>query len=220
MSKIILIAAQKGGVGKSTTAVNIAAVLAQQGEIPLLFDADEQPTATTWWAERSITYPDLPTILSRQEYGEIDHVLSNLLSRHNYIIVDAAGHDSVEMRAAMSVCDILLIPFKPSQADINTLAHMNNVVQKAKLVNKKLKAYAFMSMATTNSKRKIVEDCREAIRNNSSIIPLNTTVHDRVVYVDAMSMGLGVVEMPGRSPSEVKAHEEMLSLVKEVLDGN
>lgn len=220
MSKIILIASQKGGVGKSTTAVNVAAVLAQQGETPLLFDADEQPTATAWWAERGIAYPNLPVILSRQEYGEIDHVLSNLSSQHNYIIVDAAGHDSVEMRAAMLVCDILLIPFKSSQADLNTLPHMIEVVRKAKLVNDKLKVYAFLSIAPTNSKRKEVEQSQAAISEFSEITLLNTIVHDRAVYITSMSDGIGVVEMSGKSPSEEKSREEMLSLVKEVLNGN
>jgi len=220
MSKIILIASQKGGVGKSTTAVNIAAVLAQQGETTLLFDADEQPTTTNWCVERDITYPTLPKILSRQDYGDVDYILNTIADQYTYIIVDAAGHDSIEMRAAMSVCDILLIPFKPSQADLDTLTHMAEVVNKAKNVNNKLKAYAFLSIAPTNSKRKEIEQSQAAINEFSEIILLDTIVHDRAVYIASISDGLGVVEMTGKSSSEVKAREEMLSLAKEVLNGN
>jgi len=220
MSKIILIASQKGGVGKSTTAVNIAAVLAQQGETTLLFDADEQPTTTNWCVERDITYPTLPKILSRQDYGDVDYILNAIADQYTYIIVDAAGHDSIEMRAAMSVCDILLIPFKPSQADLDTLTHMAEVVNKAKNVNNKLKAYAFLSIAPTNSKRKEIEQSQAAINEFSEIILLDTIVHDRAVYIASISDGLGVVEMTGKSSSEVKAREEMLSLAKEVLNGN
>ena len=220
MSKIILIASQKGGVGKSTTAVNIAAVLAQQGETTLLFDADEQPTTTNWCVERDITYPTLPKILSRQDYGDVDYLLNAIADQYTYIIVDAAGHDSIEMRAAMSVCDILLIPFKPSQADLDTLTHMAEVVNKAKNVNNKLKAYAFLSIAPTNSKRKEIEQSQAAINEFSEIILLDTIVHDRAVYIASISDGLGVVEMTGKSSSEVKAREEMLSLAKEVLNGN
>ncbi len=220
MTKIILVAAQKGGVGKSTTAVNIAAVLAQQGETPLLFDADEQPTATNWCIERNITYPTFPKIIYRQDYGDIDYIFNEITDQYTHIIVDAAGHDSVEMRAAMSVCDILLIPFKPSQADLDTLTHMAKVVSKAKLVNDNLKAYAFLSIAPTNSKRKEIEQSKAAINEFSEISLLNTVIHDRAVYIASISDGLGVVEMQGKSSSEIKAKEEMFSLVKEMLNGN
>jgi chromosome partitioning protein len=218
---IILTAAQKGGVGKSTTAVNIAAVLAKQGQTPLLFDSDPQPTATNWWAARGLYHPDYPAILSRQEYGDIGYILNDLTDQYQTIIVDAAGHDSVEMRSAMTVCDILLIPFQPSQPDLETIPHMCDVVNKAKSVNPKLKAYAFLSIAPTNVMRTVIDQSRQvitdAIANYPVISLLSTVIYNRAVYAACMSEGLGVVEMDGKSPSIEKAKEEVRQLVQEVM---
>lgn len=220
MNKIILVAAQKGGVGKSTTVTNLAAALALQGHCPLLLDADEQPTSFLWWMERTTLYTEIPPILCEQAYGEIDSYLERLRSQHTYILVDAAGHDSTEMRSAMLACDILLIPFKPSQADINTLPHMLDVVAKAQWVNDKLKAYAFLSIAPTVPNSKNLEQAKEALSGYDKIKLLNTIVHDRNTYVNAMSEGLGVVELSGKTASETKAKQEISQLLIEVLNGN
>jgi len=217
---IILIAAQKGGVGKSTAAVNIATVLAQQGQTPLLFDADEQPTASEWWAGRNLSYPEHAAIGCCQQYGEIDGALEHLQALHDYIIVDAAGHDSVEMRSAMTVCDVLLMPFKPSQADLNTLPHMNDVVQKSKTVNATMRAHAFLSITPTNSRDRESSEARLAILAYPAFSLLKTVVHDRKSYRDAMAEGLGVVEITDKSPSAAKARQEMFNLVEEVVNGH
>ena len=214
---ILLVAAQKGGVGKSTTAVNIAAVLAQQGHEPLLFDADEQPTATQWWAERGINYPEHPKVHSRQAYGDIHELLPSL--DHDFIIVDAAGHDSVEMRSAMSVCDVLLIPFRPSQPDLNTLPHMSLVISKAQSINPDMKAFAFLSIAPTNHMLKSIEESKQAIAEFGNITLVDAVIYERSIYSNCMSEGLGVVEMVGNSPSVTKAKTEITNLVKEVLHG-
>lgn len=219
MSKIILIASQKGGVGKSTTAVNIAAVLANQGNDVLLVDSDRQASVSEWWAERKLNHPDNPKIACIQKYGELDDTLTDLSNRYQYVIVDVTGRDSEEMRSAMVVADILLTPVKASQVDINTLPNMSRIVKSSRLVNKSLKAYAFLSIAPSNPKINEIDQAKHTILEFPELILLNTVVFDRKIYRDCMADGLSVTELNGRADSEVAARKETTALVEEILHG-
>lgn len=219
MSKIILIAAQKGGVGKSTTATNLAVALATQGHMPLVVDADEQATTFAWWIERSRAFPDHALVQCEQEYGEVDHYIKQAAKGYEYVLIDAAGHDSIEMRTAMLACDTLLIPFRPSQADINTIPHMVKVVSHARKLNPALSAYAFLSAAPTVLNSKSLEQSKQVLDNYPEITLLTTVIYDRLSYINALSDGLGVVELEGKTLSEIKAKKEIISLLQEILHG-
>jgi len=216
---IIHIASQKGGSGKSTLAVNIAVALAQQSKDVLLVDADRQITATTWWAERQKSHPDLPKIHCVQKYDQIDATLLDLNERYAFVIVDTPGHDSDAMRSAMIVADVLIVPFRPSSIDLDTLPSMTHIIKQAGFINPKLKVFAYVNSAPTNSKDVDVVYAKATINQYPQFTLIDAVLYDRRVYRDAMPCGLGVLEMTGKSDSETNAKAELTNLVGEVLHG-
>jgi chromosome partitioning protein len=210
---IILIGSQKGGCGKSTTAVNISAELAGRGHDVVLVDADRQCTAANWAMDR-IENPALAKVHCVQKYENIRDTLLDLDKRYEYVIVDAAGRDSRELRTGMTGAHILIVPFRPSQPDLDTLPNMQEIIIQAKDLNPGLKVYGLITMAPTNPIIHEEADARECLKDYQEIKLLSTMIRDRKVYRDAMSDGLGAVEM-----DNIKAKTEIKKLVAEVLNG-
>jgi chromosome partitioning protein len=210
---IILIGSQKGGCGKSTTAVNISAELAGRGHDVVLVDADRQCTAANWAMDR-IENPALAKVHCVQKYENIRETLLDLDKRYEYVIVDAAGRDSRELRTGMTGAHILVVPFRPSQPDLDTLPNMQEIIIQAKDLNPGLKVYGLITMAPTNPIIHEETDARECLNDYQEIKLLSAMIRDRKVYRDAMSDGFGAVEM-----DNIKARIEIKKLVEEVLNG-
>jgi chromosome partitioning protein len=208
---IILVGSQKGGVGKSTTAVNISVALAIKGHDVILVDADRQSSASNWADDRKEN-PNLPKVHSTQKYDNIRETLLDFNDRYDYVIVDAAGRDSRELRTGMTAAHILIIPLRPSQLDLNTLPKMQEIITQAKDLNPKLKAFGLITMSPTNPIISESNDAREILQNYPEITLLKSFISDRKVYRDAMIEGLGVVEMDNS-----KAKQEINKLLAEVL---
>jgi chromosome partitioning protein len=208
---IILIGSQKGGCGKSTTAVNISAELSRRGHDVVLVDADRQATGSNWAQDRSGN-KDLPTVHCIQRFDNIRDTLLDLDKRYQFVIVDAAGRDSRELRTGMTAAHILIIPFRPSQPDLDTLPTMQQIIIQAKDLNPSLKVLGLMTMTPTNPVIQEEAQAREYLNDFPEIELLNVNICDRKVYRDAMSEGTGVVEM-GNS----KAREEVLGLVEALI---
>lgn len=210
--------AQKGGCGKSTLAVNICAQLT--GYIPpanhaaldvMLVDADRQSTAANWANDR-LANPALARVHCVQKYDNIRDTLLDLNRRYDYVIVDAAGRDSRELRTGMTAADILIIPFRPSQPDLDTLPVMQDIITGARDLNPALQVFALLTMAPTNPAVHEEADARAVLADYPEIKLLATVIRDRKVYRDAMSDGKGVLEM-----ANAKAHLEMNQLMLEIL---
>ena len=208
---IILIGSQKGGCGKSTTAVNISAELAGRGHDVVIVDADRQCTSANWAMDR-IENPVLAKVHCIQKYENIRDTLLDLDKRYEYVIVDAAGRDSRELRTGMTAAHILIVPFRPSQPDLDTLPNMQEIIIQAKDLNPDLKVYGLITMAPTNPIIHEEADARECLIDYPEIKLLSTMIRDRKVYRDAMSDGLSVVEM-----DNPKANAEIKKLIEEIL---
>lgn len=207
---IVLIGSQKGGCGKSTTAVNICAELARKGNDVVLVDADRQCTAANWHMDRA-NNAALPVVNCVQKYDNIRDTLLDLDKRYQYVIVDAAGRDSRELRTGMTAAHVLLVPFRPSQPDLDTLPKLSEIIGQAKDLNPDLTVYGLLTMAPTNPVVHEAEEAREYLQDYPEIHLLKTIIRDRKVYRDAMSDGRGVVEM-----DNVKASDEIQSLMQEI----
>lgn len=207
---IVLIGSQKGGCGKSTTAVNICAELARKGSDVVLVDADRQCTAANWHMDRA-NNAALPVVNCVQKYDNIRDTLLDLDKRYEYVIVDAAGRDSRELRTGMTAAHVLLVPFRPSQPDLDTLPKLSEIISQAKDLNPDLTVFGLLTMAPTNPVVHEAEEAREYLQDYPEIQLLETIIRDRKVYRDAMSDGRGVVEM-----DNMKASDEIQSLMQEI----
>lgn len=208
---ILLIGSQKGGCGKSTTAVSVCAALAGQGKDVVLVDADRQSTSANWASDRQQN-ENLPPVHCIQKYDNIRLTLIDLNQRYEYVVVDAAGHDSRELRTGMTAAHILVVPFRPSQPDLDTLPHVQEVVLQAKDLNPEMQVFGLLTMNPTNPSVHEEAEAREYFRDFPALRPLNTLIYDRKVYRDSMSMGMGVTEM-----NNPKAKTEIENLLKEIL---
>lgn len=202
---IVVIGAEKGGVGKSTIATNLAVHLAAEGADVALLDADSQGTSAKWSDRRSESRPSSPSVPVIQRTGDLSATLRDLAKRYGVVIVDAGGRDSRELRSALTVAALLLIPTKASQADLETMPKMQELVTLARGFNPDLQALAVVSMAPANSNGREVAEARELLAEFDAIGLAETVIRDRKVFRDALLEGAGVVELAnGQAKAEIQ----------------
>jgi chromosome partitioning protein len=211
---IIVLAQTKGGVGKSTLAVNFAVERSRAGRDVLLVDADEQATATDFTALRTeqlgapgytavaLSGPAVRTqvLQMRPKYGDI--------------IIDAGGRDTAGLRAALTVADVALVPFQPRSFDLWTFDKVSALITEARQYRDALlRAVAILNFADPAGGDNAA--AAEALTGNEVIAYLDAPIGRRKAFPNAASEGRGVCELNRQDP---KASAEMAALVRAVFD--
>jgi chromosome partitioning protein len=213
---IILIGGEKGGTGKTTLAVNLAALRALQGRDVLLIDTDIQASAS-YWAQSRDEAQTQPRIACIQKFGKgLPTEVRDLARRYQDLIIDAGGRDSVELRSALVVAERVFIPIQPSQFDIWTLGRMDDLAKTAQGFNVELRASVVISRASTNPSVNEAAEARTLLADFEYLHLANAVIRDRIAYRKAARDGLSVDEL---KPGDPKAIEEMWALFQEVFDG-
>lgn len=207
---VILFGAEKGGTGKTTTATNIAVELACRGVDVMLIDTDKQESASKWIERRNAARASgqsLPEVHCTQKFGEVYQTIRDLERRYQIIIVDAGGRLSKELSTAMVAADRMYVPLQASQADLETLPKMVELIDQARSFNPSLEVRALLTRAPSNPMINEVAEAQELLKEFPELILSQNIIRDRKVYRDALAAGRGVVEMTN---SQAKAEIQLL----------
>ncbi|MBD8671633.1 MULTISPECIES: division plane positioning ATPase MipZ [Pseudomonas] len=211
---IFVLGGPKGGVGKSCLCENLTVWVNHQGGDVALVDADPQRTSYLWAAERenNLSQSAPGRVIPRfTVQGNIREWLKEAAKRYDHIVVDTGGFDSESLRSAMTVADVMLIPFRPKRRDLKTLPDVAELVKLATSVNPDLQVRAIITQCPSlPSQVQRIFDAKAACAD-FGLTTLNAVTMARNVYDDADENGLSVLES-----DDEKAIEEINAIAAEL----
>jgi chromosome partitioning protein len=211
---IVVCGGIKGGSGKTTVATNLAVLRALHGADVLLIDADDQETSFDFTVLRNerregnagYTCIKLTGAALRTE-------TLRLAQKYQDIVIDTGGRDTTSQRAALSIADVLLVPFVPRSFDVWTLEKVAHVVGEVRALNSTLLAYAFLNRADPRGQDN--EEAAAVIRDTRALTFLDTPLGTRKAFANAGAIGLSVSEL---IPNDPKATGEITTLYERLFN--
>lgn len=212
---IVTVGNTKGGVGKTTLAVQLALARALAGRDVLMVDGDRQGSAQMAIAIRTdagrspgltcVQYHDGPVLRAQ---------VQRQAGKYDDVVIDAGGRDSTALRAALSLSDVLIVPFLPRSVDVWALADIAALVSEVNSLRDGLRAYAVLNAADPGTSSDNT-DAAAALADFPQLTLLNAPIRRRKAFANAVGMGLSVDEL---APRDIKACEELSALVLMVFD--
>jgi chromosome partitioning protein len=210
---IISLTGQKGGSGKTTTAISIATELKRRGLKVLLVDSDPQATALTFAEVATEAGQATPTTVAMGANMCEPDQLPALAEPYDHVVVDCPPRLGQVMRTALMVSDVSILPCGPAAAEAWALAESIDIINEAKAFKPDLKSFILLTRKTKNSV--IGKQSREVLEGGGIPI-LKTELGYRVSYQESPAAGQGVTDYaPGTA-----AAKEVSALVDELLAMN
>jgi chromosome partitioning protein len=214
---ILAVGNTKGGVGKTTIAVNLAAARAMAGRNVWLIDGDIQGTAQTAIGLRSEAGREPGIACALYSDGIL---LRNQLrqQKKNFddVVIDVGARDSTSLRAAMLMSDVFLIPFQPRSFDVWAIADVVSVINEVNDARDGLTCYAMLNMADpTNTVDN--KEAAETVADFPPLIYLPTMLRRRKSFANAAALGLCVYELANKD-KDPKAEDELRALCDSVFE--
>jgi len=211
LSKVITIAQQKGGTGKTTLAVHLALAFIKYHNLKLaIIDTDPQGSLGKWYvirSEKKLSNGNL-TFKTASLWGA-QYESKTLKNDHDIVIIDTPPKIESDARPSIEAADLVLIPMSASHVDFWATGA---IVDIAKQANKKI----LIQINRSNQRSKLISKTNDFIKS-LNLTSTKTIIGNRQIYAASMGEGKTAVEKQKKSNAveEIKQlSEQILSEVK------
>ena len=203
MAKVITIAQQKGGAGKTTVAAHLAVALAQKGNRVAVVDIDPQGSLGYWHRIREERFGEGFTGLTFTSLSgwRVGSEVARLRKAQDFIIIDSPPHTETEARTAIRCADMIIIPVQPSPTDLWATKATLDLAKAEKIPTR-------VVMNRVNPSSRLAQVIADELPELAE-----STLGNRVLFASSLLEGLCATEVEPSSP----AAKEVKALVKEVL---
>lgn len=206
--KIITIAHQKGGVGKSTIALNLAIELNKKYDLKVI-DLDYQKSITIFNETRKEKNLKPLNIIHIENQKELINVLKN---NNELILIDSGGFDSDLNRIAIVGADLIITPVSNNLIEIYGLEAFKKILHELKEIEPEVKSYILLNNIDPKA-TKALKELKKYIQKNKEYFSLfDSILRRRVDFAKSFEKGKNVIEMDKKS----KASKELKKLIKDI----
>lgn len=199
MTFILAVAGQKGGTGKSTIAISLAAEWHARGLRVLLVDADPQATAATWAEVAAELERSAPAVVSLGDNLRRD--VPKLATGYDVVVIDAPGRAAgARQVGALLVADVVALPCGPAAPDVWGLTGSADAVREAMALRPELRACVVLNRADRSAMSRQAHEALAGV----GLHVLERSLGARVAFAEALAAGQGVT---GYASGSVAAHE-------------
>lgn len=193
---IVVFGHVKGGVGKTTLAMNFAIEQQRRGASVVVVDCDRSAGTSRIWADDRAK-EGLPVIPVLTLDGNLIEPLQSLEDQYDVVVVDVKGGDTTEMRTALLVAEALVIPTSGQQNDLDSLDPMSRAITPARDLNPELRTLVALTRVSPQGKAGEVAAAKDYLQDYPELTLAQTVITTTTGWSRARTEGRGVVEVTG-----------------------
>ncbi len=204
--RIVTVAQQKGGAGKTTLAAHLAVSFTAAGKSVAVVDIDPQQSLTTWYRVRAERFGDAGAglLISQVQGWRAQNEVERLAESHDVVLVDSPPHAETEAKMAIRSAHLVLIPVQPSPMDVWATRPTLDLAATEKVP-------VLMVLNRVPPRANLTDEMADEIEHLGGKVA-RSRIGNRVLFASALAEGRAVGEMRPHS----RAASEITALSREI----